>query len=374
MNISIALKLILLLIFALPGTNVFGSSDLSVFVAGSAGNVGLDMKATESREVSGFVVKPESVVQIVQGENLVVFTVPTDQVEKVKLTDTAGVMTELVYLGNNAYSLSGFAPGVYVLDVIADLPNGSERAAYETILVILKPGEPAQQPTQVINKIKVVTDVRVTFEDDDDNDKCSDKVGSAGMGFPYEKKTECEKQEWDQCIEDRENGIKWADRCKDLNEGFFDDCEGYANKEECDEYWDRIGNPDFCEENPDVVPCNPNDAFPPTPPICDENTPPDTLCRDEGDPDTCDEGFVDKGFGCEPEEVIPEDPEDNNPRQPGCVDPSQGECYMDTPGNDLDRETVEEDEDLNTEESETEEEEPETEEVEEEETESEEVN
>ena len=38
-------------------------------------------------------------------------------------------------------------------------------------------------------------------------------------------------QEWNQCIEDRENGIKWDDRCKDLNEGFFDDCEGYANKE-----------------------------------------------------------------------------------------------------------------------------------------------
>ena len=32
-------------------------------------------------------------------------------------------------------------------------------------------------------------------EEDDGNDKCSNKIGSAGMGFPYEKKTECEKQE-----------------------------------------------------------------------------------------------------------------------------------------------------------------------------------
>jgi hypothetical protein len=71
----------------------------------------------------------------------------------------------------------------------------------------------------------------------EEEDKCSTKIGSAGMEFPYEKKTECEKQEWDQCIEDRENGIKWDDRCKDLNEGFFDDCEGYTNKEECDEAW-----------------------------------------------------------------------------------------------------------------------------------------
>jgi hypothetical protein len=74
-------------------------------------------------------------------------------------------------------------------------------------------------------------------DNDNDNDKCSNRIGSAGMEFPYEKKTECQKQEWDQCIEDRENGVKWDDRCKDLNEGFFDDCEGYANKEECDEAW-----------------------------------------------------------------------------------------------------------------------------------------
>jgi hypothetical protein len=72
---------------------------------------------------------------------------------------------------------------------------------------------------------------------DNDNNECSNKIGSAGMGFPYEKKTECQKQEWDQCIEDRENGIKWDDRCKNLNEGFFDDCEGFANKEECNEAW-----------------------------------------------------------------------------------------------------------------------------------------
>ena len=49
-------------------------------------------------------------------------------------------------------------------------------------------------------------------EEDDDNDKCSNKIGSAGMGFPYEKKTECEKQEWDECRDDRDNGIKWDDQ------------------------------------------------------------------------------------------------------------------------------------------------------------------
>ena len=158
-------------------------------------------------------------------------------IDNVKVTNTNGVMSKLVPLGNSTYSLLGFAPGSYVLDVIVDMPDSDNREAYETILLILKKGQHPVQPVDVINTVKVITDVKVTFEENDDDDKCSNKPGSAGMGFPYEKKTECEKQEWDQCIKDRENGIKWDDRCKDLNEGFFDDCEGYANKEECDEAW-----------------------------------------------------------------------------------------------------------------------------------------
>jgi hypothetical protein len=60
-------------------------------------------------------------------------------------------------------------------------------------------------------------------------------------------------------------------------------CEGFKSKEECDEYWN-------------------------IPPICDENTPPGTTCRDEGDPDDCEEGFIDKGNGCEPIEEEEEKP------------------------------------------------------------------
>ena len=35
---------------------------------------------------------------------------------------------------------------------------------------------------------------------------------------------------------------------------------------------------------------------------CDENTPPGQICRDEGDFDSCDRGFIDSGRGCEPNE------------------------------------------------------------------------
>jgi hypothetical protein len=198
---------------------------VQVFVASSNGNLGLDMKATETREVSGFIVKPESVVQITQGENLVVFTQPPDRVDNVKVTDSTGVMTKLVSLGNNAYSLLGFAPAVYVLDVIVDI--GDERAAYETILVILKQGQPPIQPIEVINKIKVVTDVRVTFEDDDDG-KCSNKPGSGGLPFPNDKRTECEKREYDDC---KKKGFGSSDFCDNLHEQFHDElCSGFNSR------------------------------------------------------------------------------------------------------------------------------------------------
>jgi hypothetical protein len=43
-------------------------------------------------------------------------------------------------------------------------------------------------------------------------------------------------------------------------------------------------------------------------PLCDsEDAKRGEPCRDEGDPDDCEPGFVDRGFGCEPEDV-------------GCVD------------------------------------------------------
>lgn len=176
--------------------------------------------------------------------------------------------------------MSGIAPGVYTLNVIANLPNSDDRAAYETILVILSLGQSQQDPTQVIQRFKLVTDIWITFEEVENDNECSNNLGSAGLTFPYDKKSECEFEDWNKCKNDAMRGIKWDDFCKDLNHGFSDDCEGFANKEECDEYW---------SQNPEPLPC-------------DENTSPDTLCRDEGDYDTCDEGYVDRGYGCEPED------------------------------------------------------------------------
>jgi hypothetical protein len=348
MNLLIALKLLslsILSIFAIPGATVFGSSDLGVFVTSSTDNVKLDMKATETREVADFTVKPESVVQIRQGENLNVFTVPPDRVDKVKITDSAGVRNELVPLGNNQYSLVGVNAGVYVLDVIVNPPDSSERAAHETILIILKPGEPVQNIQniiQTIQKVKVVTQIDIDF--DDDSDECSSKIGSAGLRFPFNKKSECQYEEWRDCKDDAQKGIKWDDRCKDINHGFEDDCEGFANKKECDEHW----------TNPKPLPYR-NGL-----PLCH-----DPLygagklgneCYDELDHDTCEDGFVDSGNGCEPEPVVEKDNFDEN----GQYIPKGGET-VDT--GIINEDPIEVEETDGTEESEEveEEEEPETE-------------
>jgi hypothetical protein len=77
-------------------------------------------------------------VQINQGKDLVVFTTnPTqDQVQKVKMRNTQGQLTELERVIGlpNTYSLAGYPVGVYVLDVIMQLSNSNRQGAYETIL------------------------------------------------------------------------------------------------------------------------------------------------------------------------------------------------------------------------------------------------
>jgi hypothetical protein len=53
------------------------------------------------------------------------------------------------------------------------------------------------------------------------------------MPGPFNKKSECERIEWDQCMEDKDNGIKWDDRCKDINYAFTDACDEFAFVQDC---------------------------------------------------------------------------------------------------------------------------------------------
>jgi hypothetical protein len=115
-------------------------------------------------------------VQINQGKDLIVFTTnpAQDQVQKVKIRNTQGQLTELERVTGlpNAYSLAGYPVGVYVLDVIVQLSNSNRQGAYETTLVIIPP---KQQPQPInfaviLQTIKTVIDTDIRIIDDDGRD------------------------------------------------------------------------------------------------------------------------------------------------------------------------------------------------------------
>jgi hypothetical protein len=282
--------LTLLTLVLLVPASVSAQSNVSVYVTGpDLLTKELEIKVVEGQKAkSSFQVKPESVVQVTQGGNLLVVTEPRNNVDNVKITDGGGKITELVNTNDDTFSLSGIAPGVYTLDVIANLPNSDDRAAYETILVVLQRGQSPLQPVEVINQVKVITEV--TFEGVEDDDECSNEPGSAGMKFPMDKRTECEKRDYDEC---EKKGFGSSNFCENMDELFEDnDCFGFSNSKECDT-WYNDGREKFCEKYPNHKSC--------------ENS-----YIDEGDYLTCDHGFVDKGKGCEPVDC------ETNPGNPDC--------------------------------------------------------
>jgi hypothetical protein len=148
-------------------------ASINVFIVSSttAKTHQLDLKGIEGESPTrNLVIRPESVVQVNQSDNLVVFTQPINQViESVKVQDANGVVTTLPPLGNNAFSLAGLPTGAYILDVIVDLGSG-KRGAYETILVVLQQGQQPVQPAQVINRVQISDDISIIFNGDNGND------------------------------------------------------------------------------------------------------------------------------------------------------------------------------------------------------------
>jgi hypothetical protein len=215
MKLILSPTLVLALFLAMQ-TSALGQDDFKIFITDDDVTRGLDLKATEGQngqinEVSGFAIKAESVVQINQNENLTVFTSTNepDRIEKVKVTNQSGELVELTKVGGNDWSLQGFDDGVYLLDVIANMPQGG-RGAYETVLVILAPNASDLNPIQVIAQVvNIQVDVREeVFEDDEDkpsltpepsicyfdpdNEACNpDEEGKCPSGFGFNENGQC---------------------------------------------------------------------------------------------------------------------------------------------------------------------------------------
>ena len=209
---KLILSPILVLVVSLAmQTSASGQGEFKIFVTDDDATRELDLKATEGQtgqinEVSGFAIKPESVVQLNQNENLTVFasTNEPNRIEKVKVTNQTGESIELTKIGGNEWSLQGFNDGVYLLDVITNMPQGG-KGAYETVLVILAPNTQDLNPTQVINQvIKIQVDVREkVFEEDPtpepsicyfdpDNEACNpDEEGKCPSGFGFNEDGQC---------------------------------------------------------------------------------------------------------------------------------------------------------------------------------------
>ena len=110
MKLILGLVSLAAIVSMLVPSSVLAQSDFNVFVTGGNLMHRLDLKATEAANgqvipVSGFSIKPESVVQVKQNEVLQVFTSTNEpqRIEKIKLADAAGVMTDLV--GNSLQGL-----------------------------------------------------------------------------------------------------------------------------------------------------------------------------------------------------------------------------------------------------------------------------
>jgi hypothetical protein len=118
-------KSTLLTLVLLVPASISAQSDVGVYVTGpDLQTKELEFKVVEGQKVkSGFQVKPESVVQVTKDGNLLVVTEPRNNLDNVKITDGSGRITDLVNTNDDTFSLSGIAPGVYTLDVIANIPT-----------------------------------------------------------------------------------------------------------------------------------------------------------------------------------------------------------------------------------------------------------
>src|SRR5918995_2493947 len=112
--ISTYLSIVMLFVAFVPAA-AFGTptaqqgGNFNVSVAGTAvGSIPhqIDLKATQLpggqlSEVSGFAVSPEDVVQVKQGENIVVSTSANLKAHNVKVTNTQGQLVDLLPLSSN---------------------------------------------------------------------------------------------------------------------------------------------------------------------------------------------------------------------------------------------------------------------------------
>jgi hypothetical protein len=176
-------------------------------ISGNGDNAKMELKSTnengKSNKVSDFQLTADNALYIKVGDKVTV----NDNVHFTKAitTDARDNQKAIGITSNGVIDFGGYAQDVYTLDVVVD-----DDRAYEAIIVI------GQQTKEVVDKeitrvnTKYVTDISfktvIKFPDNDYDDKCSSKQGSAGLSYPYQRISQCQKQEYDKCEEDERKG------------------------------------------------------------------------------------------------------------------------------------------------------------------------
>jgi hypothetical protein len=206
----------------------------------------------EPRKVSQFKLDMTNVVTAQVNSQLLVFVTDNSvRVLEAKVRTVSDQLIDLVpTIQANAFSLANLPVGVYTLDIITQKENA--KAAYEGILVI------NQQLTTIINE----TTKQIINQEINQNSRVDIDTKII--------------------FKDNRPKSKPPVECPDYGYTVIDG--------KCVRIDETLGTL-----------------------ICDENTPPGTTCMDEADPDDCEEGFVDRGFGCVPEE------EDANEEKEPCT-------------------------------------------------------
>jgi hypothetical protein len=137
------------------------------------------LKATEENgqinSVPGFSLDLTNVISIPANSKLDIFT--TDNalsINEAKVQSNTNSVIDLVKQGQNSFSLAGFPPGVYTVDIVTQ--KGNSRAAYEGILVL------GQEPTNP--QTRTVIEQQIIKEEEDDDEDGDDENGDGGNCDP----------------------------------------------------------------------------------------------------------------------------------------------------------------------------------------------
>jgi len=152
--------------------NVYAPRDFNVYATDTDSLVRqLLLKGVKSdnriTEIPDFKIQLTNLIRMQQGSTLHVFTSDGEEerIERILITNEFGLTGDLTKIGDNGWPLGSLNDGLYLIDAIVNMPEGSpngQRGIYETVLIILSSDDDDYiNPNEAILRME---DVRPTIE------------------------------------------------------------------------------------------------------------------------------------------------------------------------------------------------------------------